>query len=105
MRDADDIDEERVRVASEQRRKNDNAQNRNKFGSHRRGQQADSTGKKDLDDEWVTNNADKQNGRTSFASSRSAQHSAQAMNSRTSPRSNNDGGQRLVLIIFIWMHH
>ena len=76
--------------------RDDTTQNRNKFGSHRRGQQANSSGKKDLDDERATNNADKQNGRVSFAGSRSAQHSAQAMNSRTSPRSYNDGGLRLV---------
>ena len=96
MRDADDIAEERVRETFDQRRKDDNTQNRNKFGSHRRGQQSDSSGKKDLDDEYATNNADKQMGRASFSGPRTVQHSAQALNSRTSPRSYNDGGNRLV---------
>ena len=89
MRDADDFDEERKRETSGQRRKDDDIQNKNKFGSHRRGHQTDSS-------DHNADEADKHNGRVNFAGSRSAQNSALAINSRTSPRSYNEGGNRFV---------
>ena len=101
MRDATDDDDERDKEPSGQWRKDDSTKHKNRLGNHRRGHQVDSALPTDFDEEWGANNTEKQNGRNPYSgpSRGPAQHSMQCTNSRTSPRSYNDGGNRLVITI------
>ena len=101
MRDATDDDGEREKESSGQWRKDDSTKHKNRLGNHRRGNQVDSAAPIDLDEGRGTNTADKQNGRAPYSgpSRGPAQHSMHGKNSRTSPRSYNDGGNRFVIII------
>ena len=100
MRDTSIEDDEWSKEPSESRT-GESVQSKNRFGSHRRGHQSDTKPKTDVNEGWSTNNSERQNGRAPFAVSGrgSPQTWAQGMNSRTSPRSHNEGANRFVFEI------